>query len=48
MLPPDFPGIWNMTPIFKEMMVMAREGYHPDYVFTLHHMLRATTGSLDG
>ena len=26
------------------MMLMAREGYHPDYVFTLHHLLRASTG----
>jgi hypothetical protein len=26
------------------MMLMAREGYHPDYVFALHHLLRATTG----
>jgi hypothetical protein len=26
------------------MMLMAREGYHPDYVFALHHILRATTG----
>src|SRR5258708_4491548 len=26
------------------MMLMAREGYHPDYVFALHHLLRANTG----
>lgn len=26
------------------MMLMAREGYHPDYVFALHHLLRAATG----
>jgi hypothetical protein len=26
------------------MTLMAREGYHPDYVFALHHLLRATTG----
>jgi len=26
------------------MMLMAREGYHPDYVFGLHHLLRAATG----
>ena len=26
------------------MMLMAREGYHPDFVFALHHILRATTG----
>jgi hypothetical protein len=26
------------------MMLMAREGYHPDYVFGLHHLLRANTG----
>lgn len=26
------------------MMLMAREGYHPDYVFALHHLLRMTTG----
>jgi hypothetical protein len=26
------------------MMLMAREGYHPDYVFALHHLMRATTG----
>jgi len=26
------------------MMLMSREGYHPDYVFALHHLLRATTG----
>src|SRR6266481_1152223 len=26
------------------MMLMAREGYHPDYVFALHHILRTTTG----
>jgi hypothetical protein len=26
------------------MMLMAREWYHPDYVFALHHLLRATTG----
>jgi len=26
------------------MMLMAREGYHPDFVFDLHHRLRATTG----
>jgi Zn-dependent protease with chaperone function len=26
------------------MMLMARAGYHPDYVFALHHLLRATTG----
>jgi hypothetical protein len=26
------------------MMLMAREGYHPDFVFALHHLLRATTG----
>src|SRR5882762_8069740 len=26
------------------MMLMANEGYHPDYVFVLHHMLRASTG----
>jgi len=26
------------------MMLMAREGYHPDYVFGLHHLLRASTG----
>lgn len=26
------------------MMLMAREGYHPDYVFSLHHLLRAATG----
>jgi hypothetical protein len=26
------------------MMLMAQEGYHPDYVFALHHLLRATTG----
>lgn len=23
---------------------MAQEGYHPDYVFALHHLLRAATG----
>ena len=26
------------------MMLMAGEGYHPDYVFALHHILRARTG----
>lgn len=26
------------------MMLMAREGYHPDYVFALHHLVRAFTG----
>jgi len=26
------------------MMLMAVEGYHPDYVFALHHILRARTG----
>ncbi len=26
------------------MMLMAREGYHPDYVFALHHMLQMATG----
>jgi hypothetical protein len=26
------------------MTLMARGGYHPDYVFALHHLLRATTG----
>jgi hypothetical protein len=26
------------------MMLMAREGYHPDNVFALHHLMRATTG----
>lgn len=26
------------------MMLMAREGYHPDYVFALNHLLRANTG----
>ena len=26
------------------MTLMAREGYHPDYVFALHHLLRANTG----
>ena len=26
------------------MMLMAREGYHPDYTFALHHLLRTTTG----
>ncbi len=26
------------------MMLMAREGYHPDYVFGLHHLVRASTG----
>ena len=26
------------------MMLMAREGYHPDYVFALHHLMRAETG----
>lgn len=26
------------------MMLMAREGYHPDYVFALHHLVRAATG----
>jgi hypothetical protein len=26
------------------MMLMAREGYHPDFVFALHHLLRAATG----
>jgi|HubBroStandDraft_6_1064221.scaffolds.fasta_scaffold16084_3 hypothetical protein len=26
------------------MMLMAREGYHPDFVFSLHHLLRAATG----
>lgn len=26
------------------MMLMAREGYHPDYVFALHHLVRASTG----
>ncbi len=26
------------------MLLMAREGYHPDYVFALHHLLRAKTG----
>jgi hypothetical protein len=26
------------------MMLMAKEGYHPDFVFGLHHLLRATTG----
>jgi hypothetical protein len=26
------------------MMLMAREGYHPDYVFALHHLVRANTG----
>jgi hypothetical protein len=26
------------------MMLMANEGYHPDYVFALHHLMRATTG----
>src|SRR5467141_2206588 len=26
------------------MMLMAREGYHPDYVFGLHHLVRANTG----
>ncbi len=26
------------------MILMAREGYHPDYVFALHHLLRANTG----
>jgi|SRR5579859_14972 len=26
------------------MMLMARDGYHPDFVFALDHLLRATTG----
>ncbi len=26
------------------MLLMARAGYHPDYVFALHHLLRANTG----
>ena len=26
------------------MMLMAREGYHPDYIFALHHLMRANTG----
>lgn len=26
------------------MMLMAHEGYHPDNVFSLHHLLRASTG----
>jgi hypothetical protein len=26
------------------MMLMARAGYHPDYVFALHHLLRIDTG----
>lgn len=26
------------------MLLMARAGYHPDYVFALHHMLRMQTG----
>ena len=26
------------------MMLMAREGYHPDFVFALHHLMRASTG----
>lgn len=26
------------------MMLMAREGYHPDFIFALHHLLRANTG----
>jgi Peptidase family M48 len=26
------------------MMLMAHEGYHPDYVFSLHHLMRASTG----
>ena len=26
------------------MMLMARAGYHPDYVFALHHLTRAFTG----
>jgi len=26
------------------MKLMAREGYHPDYVFALHHLLRAASG----
>jgi hypothetical protein len=26
------------------MMLMARAGYHPDYVFALHHVLRMRTG----
>ena len=26
------------------MMLMAREGYHPDYVFALHHLLRSKHG----
>jgi hypothetical protein len=26
------------------MMLMAQEGYHPDYVFALHHLLRVATG----
>jgi hypothetical protein len=26
------------------MLIMARAGYHPDYVFSLHHLLRMKTG----
>ncbi len=26
------------------MTLMAQEGYHPDYVFALHHLLRSATG----
>jgi hypothetical protein len=26
------------------MMLMAKEGYHPDYVFELHHIVRTATG----
>ncbi len=26
------------------MTLMAREGYHPEYVFALHHLVRAATG----
>jgi Zn-dependent protease with chaperone function len=28
----------------KGMLLMARAGYHPDYVFSLHHILRIGTG----
>jgi hypothetical protein len=28
----------------KGMLIMARAGYHPDFVFALHHLLLADTG----
>jgi predicted Zn-dependent protease len=28
------------------MMLMAKEGYHPDYVFALHHIVRMATGTV--